>query len=425
MELQPTTVCAQHRPMKKLFLVLLPAIAGAAQISTTPPADAAKWRTVQLTPHFWAEGATVADVNHDGQTDVLSGPFWYAGPDFKIVHSIYQADNSFTNSGGEKIPGFEGALGTKNTYSETFITAARDLNGDGWTDYLVVGFPGKESLWWENPAGRDGLWKSHVILKDTSNESPAFIDITGDGQPELICMSGGTIGYATLDPKHPNNEWQWHAVSAENKDAYQRFTHGIGAGDINGDGRIDILEQNGWWEQPADLATGTPWKRHDVAFGPGGAQMYGYDVNADGRTDVVTSLEAHGYGLAWFEQTAEGIWNRHLLTDNLDQKGETGITFTQPHAIELTDINGDGLKDIVTGKRFWAHGSNGDAEPDATPVIYWFELKREAGKAAFVPHLIDDNSGIGTQLAVADLNQDGKPDTVVANKRGVFVSYQP
>lgn len=425
MELQPTTVCAQHRPMKKLFLVLLPAIAGAAQISTTPPADAAKWRTVQLTPHFWAEGATIADVNHDGQPDVLSGPFWYAGPDFKIVHSIYQADNSFTNSGGEKIPGFEGALGTKNTYSETFITAARDLNGDGWTDYLVVGFPGKESLWWENPAGRDGLWKSHVILKDTSNESPAFIDITGDGQPELICMSGGTIGYATLDPKHPNNEWQWHAVSAENKDAYQRFTHGIGAGDINGDGRIDILEQNGWWEQPADLTTGTPWKRHDVAFGPGGAQMYGYDVNADGRTDVVTSLEAHGYGLAWFEQTAEGIWNRHLLTDNRDQKGETGITFTQPHAIELTDINGDGLKDIVTGKRFWAHGSNGDAEPDATPVIYWFELKREAGKAAFVPHLIDDNSGIGTQLAVADLNQDGKPDTVVANKRGVFVSYQP
>lgn len=425
MELQPATVCAQHRPMKKLPLILLPAIAGAAQISTTPPADAAKWRTVQLTPHFWAEGATVADVNHDGQPDILSGPFWYAGPDFKIVHSIYQADNSFTNSGGEKIPGFEGALGTKNTYSETFITAARDLNGDGWTDYLVVGFPGKESLWWENPAGRDGPWKSHVILKDTSNESPAFIDITGDGQPELICMSGGTIGYATLDPKRPNNEWQWHAVSAENKDAYQRFTHGIGAGDINGDGRIDILEQNGWWEQPADLATGTPWKRHDVAFGPGGAQMYGYDVNADGRTDVVTSLEAHGYGLTWFEQTAEGTWNRHLLTDTPDQKGETGITFTQPHAIELTDINGDGLKDIVTGKRFWAHGSNGDAEPDATPVIYWFELKREAGKAAFVPHLIDDNSGIGTQLAVADLNQDGKPDTVVANKRGVFVSYQP
>ena len=83
------------------------------------------------------------------------------------------------------------------------------------------------------------------------------------------------------------------------------------------------------------------------------------------------------------------------------------------------------MKDIVTGKRFWVHGSNGDAEPDATPGIYWFELKRGADKAAFVPHLIDDKSGIGTPPAVADLNQDGKPDTVVANKRGVFVSYQP
>ncbi len=411
--------------MKILSLLLLPGVASAANISTTPAADAVKWRTVQLTPHFWAEAAAVADVNRDGQQDILSGPFWYEGPDFKKTHAIYPTERFFVTGSGVKIPGFEGALGTNNAYSETFVTAARDFNADGWPDYLEVGFPGKETLWWENPAASGGPWKRHVVINDTSNESPAFLDLTGDGRPELLCMSGGRIGYATFDPAHPNNEWTWHAITPESKERYQRFTHGLGSGDINADGRADILEMNGWWEQPAAWDGTTPWVFHQAAFGPGGAQMYGHDVNGDGLTDVITSLEAHGYGLAWFEQTAAGAWTRHLLTDTPTEKGETGVAFTQPHAIELVDINGDGLKDIVTGKRFWAHGPTGDAEPDAKPVVYGFELKREAGKATFTPRLIDDNSGVGTQVTVADLNRDGKPDVVTANKRGAFVFYQP
>ena len=84
-------------------------------------------------------------------------------------------------------------------------------------------------------------------------------------------------------------------------------------------------------------------------------------------------------------------------------------------------MNGDGVFDIITGKRFWAHGKGGDPEPNAPAVVWWFELKREGGSASYAPHLIDNDSGIGTQFTVTGVNGDAKPDVVVGNKRGAFV----
>ncbi|MCJ2369780.1 VCBS repeat-containing protein, partial [Pseudomonas sp. RGM 3321] len=133
--------------------------------------------------------------------------------------------------------------------------------------------------------------------------------------------------------------------------------------------------------------------------------MFAYDVNGDGKNDIITSLQAHGYGVAWFEQVDDGGavgWNQHIIVGKNATEGETGIVFSQPHALDLVDMNGDGLKDLVTGKRFWAHGPDGDPEPKAWPVLYWFELKRDGGKAKWTAHLIDSESGVGTQVIARD-----------------------
>ena len=149
------------------------------------------------------------------------------------------------------------------------------------------------------------------------------------------------------------------------------------------------------------------------------------DVNGDGRNDVVTSYHAHGCGLGWFEQRADGSFAEHRIMGATPAENDQGVTFSQLHALALADIDGDGLQDVVTGKRRWAHGVSGDIDPNAPPVLYWFQLVRDgSGGARYVAHRIDDDSGVGTQVTVADLNADAKPDVVVANKRGVFAFRQ-
>jgi hypothetical protein len=385
------------------------------------------FKKLQLTREFWAEGANFGDFNHDGKMDVVSGPFWYEGPDFKKRHEFYPANASFKHkkSDGteETIPGFEGALGVENTYSDNFFTFTYDFNGDGWTDILVYGFPGKEAAWYENPKGREGHWQRHVIFDGLDNESPSFVDVIGEGKPQMLCCSGGCIGYAQADWKHPGAPWRFHPITP--KADYQRFTHGLGCGDINGDGRLDIIEKGGWWEQPASLANDPVWIKHPVAFGKGGAQMAVYDVNGDGLNDVITSLEAHFYGLAWFEQVRENgaiTFREHIIMNKEPSGNRYGVKFSEGHALDLIDMDGDGLKDIVTGKRFWAHGSHGDVEPNAPAVLYWFKLVRlSKGQVDFIPYLIDDDSGVGTQVVAGFISNKKFPDVVVGNKKGVFL----
>jgi hypothetical protein len=390
------------------------------------------FKKIQLSDQFWGEGANFGDFNHDGKMDVVSGPYWWEGPDFKKQHEYYPAKKSFkvkkSDGTEETIPGFEGALGKNNAYSDNFFTFTYDFNKDGYDDILVYGFPGQDASWYENPQGKknaDGteLWARHKVVDVVDNESPQWGDLTGDGKPEIVFHSGGFLGYATPDWSDPAKPWTFHKISP--KGNWQRFTHGYGFGDVNGDGKMDILEASGWWEQPKSLEGDPEWVKHAVKFGEGGAQMYAYDVNGDGLNDVITSIQAHGYGLSWFEQVKgeNGItFKEHRFVDKTAEQNKYGVHFSQPHAIDLIDMDGDGLKDIVTGKRFWAHGSNGDAEPNAPAVVYWFKLVRNSDKSVdWVPYLIDNDSGVGTQVVAGDLNGDKLPDVVVGNKKGTFV----
>ncbi len=392
------------------------------------------FKKIQLSDQFWAEGATFGDFNHDGKGDVVAGPYWWEGPDFKKRHEYYPAKQTFKrkkqDGSEETIPGFEGALGSNNTYSDNFFAFAQDFNKDGWDDILIYGFPGKDASWYENPKGGDGPWKRHKVLDIVDNESPAWGDITGDGKNEIICNSEGYYGYAEPNWNDPVQPWKFTPISP--KGGWQRFTHGLGFGDVNGDGKRDLMEKDGWWENTGT----TEWKQHKVPFAAayGSSQMYAYDVNGDGLNDVVTSLAAHGYGLAWYEQLKERDekgeirFTQHNIMDPQTNpkappaNNKYGLRFSQLHAVDLIDMDGDGLKDIVTGKRFWAHGAHGDADPSAPAVLYWFKLVRNADKSVdFVPYKIDDDSGVGTQVVAGDINGDKLPDVVVGNKKGTFV----
>ncbi len=371
-----------------------------------PPRDA--FKRLKLSDQFYAEGAYSGDFNRDGKLDVVAGPFWFAGPDFQQRHA-YRPAKTFDPKG----------------YSDNFLTYTGDFNDDGWTDILCVPMPGKEAFWYENSAGKTGPWKQHLAYTFVGNESPVWGDLNGDGRPELIFCNDGYLGYATAEPAKPEEPWVFHAISKQDK-RYFRFTHGLGFGDINGDGRTDVVEALGWWEQPAQATPGQPWVFHPQQFAAAGAQMLVGDVDGDGRADLITAWHCHHYGLVWWKQIRSGAgapaWRQYIILPPAPDLNSSAFRVSQLHALELVDMNGDGVKDVLTGKRYWAHGPTGDKEPDAPALVFWLETRRDGqGGATFVPHLIDDDSGVGTQVAASDLNGDARPDVIVANKKGLFI----
>ena len=363
---------------------------------------------IQLDQDFYAEGATLGDLNGDGQVDLIAGPWWYAGPTFTDRHSYYDP-KTFDPAG----------------YSDNFFAFVHDFNRDQRNDILIIGFPGQDASWFENPGAQNVAWMRHRVLDRVDNESPDFTDLTGDGNPEIVCQQEGKLGWAGPNLADPAAPWIFHAVSTG--DVGGQYSHGLGVGDINGDGRKDLLLKTGWWQQPQDLRAQLNWEFHPFSFSNrrGGAQMLTLDVDGDGDTDVITSLDAHGWGLSWFEQFAstQGIdFREHRIMDARLEDSSYGVTFSQLHALCLADIDQDGLLDIVTGKRFWAHGPEGDPGSAAPAVVYWFGLQRAAdGSARFVPHLVDANSGVGVQVVAADANANGLVDIVIANKKGTFL----
>lgn len=369
-----------------------------------------RWRKIVVDPAFRSEGVAVADVNRDGKTDVIVGDYWYQAP----AWTRHEIRPPLTN------------LGDGNgTYSEAFACFAGDFNNDRWPDVLVIGFPGKPALWYENPGKRQppfSHWKRHPVAHSTCNETPIYTELFGDGRKYLVMATqpeGQMFWFSpSADPEKP---WERHPVSVPSTPeakvpGTEVFSHGLGAGDVNGDGRMDILIKEGWWEQPTDAQRrDAPWTFHPANLGEDCANIYAFDMNGDKLPDALTS-SAHRRGIWWHERKKdETIFTRRLIADS----------FTQTHALNVADIDGDGRRDFITGKRWWAHGPTGDVDPNADPVLYWFEIKQDRNTSPqFIGHRIDDASGVGTQFVTEDINRDRRADIVVSNKRGVFIFEQ-
>ena len=329
--------------MRTLILTVVAIGLSCAACSAESPSPT--FKKLRLTDKFYCEGAYYADFNKDGHLDVVSGPYWYEGPDFRKRHEIYPPK----------------AYDPKE-YSDVFITFTGDFNGDGWPDVLYVPFPGGEAYWYENPAGKDQPWKKHFALKDVGNESPMWADVNGDGRPELIYNETGRLGYATYDPAKPDQPWVFHAghAAARLLSAFHA-RHRLRRHQRRRP-RSTSSRARGWWEQPAKPKPGEPWIWHPFHFADAAAQMLVYDVDGDGLNDVITAWNCHGYGLLWYKQirNAKGeiTWQQHVILPPKPDLKSDELRFSQLHALDLADINGDGLKDFVTGKRFWAHGPN-------------------------------------------------------------------
>jgi hypothetical protein len=375
-----------------------------------------RFRVQRISDMYYSWGADAADFNKDGSMDVVSGPYIYFGPDYTKHKEIFPAI----------------AVGPSKEFTRTNVQFTYDFNGDGWPDVLTS--PSAAVLF-INPKGESRRWKSYDILPSVQSEITAFVDIDKDGKPELVYGAGGYVRYAKPDPSDPTKPWKEYNISASG----YALAHGIGTGDINNDGRIDVLNPYGWWEQPATPDGGAAWKYHPVAFGRyknrasnvGGSLMAVYDANGDGLNDVVTNLNVHGFGLAWFEQRRDASGNitfvQHMINDDYSRKSAGDVTFSQGHGSTFADIDKDGIPDYIVGKRYFTHLDNMyDPDSYGAPVLYWYRTVRNPkapGGAQFVPELIHNRSGAGSEVTAVDLNKDGAIDIITATNHGTFIFW--
>ena len=349
--------------------------------------------------NFRSEACCVADFNGDGKPDVLAGEYLYLAPDWKAV----------------KIRTLKGSVNERGEgYRWDFANLALDVDGDGKPDLISVDWFEKRAVWLRNTGLDKGEWPLTIIETNGNFETAGLYDIIGHGRAQAVVPEVASTVWYEPDGK---GAFTKHVVSNHS------LPFGVGVGDLNGDGRPDIVRPGAWYEAPPDPRNGE-WIEHPIALGAKDgradhtSQILVFDVNGDGLNDIITS-SAHKYGIFWYEQVRRGgeiTFKQHLIDDS----------WSQAHSVALADLDGCGLPDLVTGKRFMAHNGN-DPDENGPLGLYYYKLQCQPDrKVTWDRHIISYNQGIGAGLniCVADINGDGRPDIVVTGKWGGPVWFE-
>lgn len=351
------------------------------------------------------EGCAVGDIDGDGKLDVVAGEFWYAAPDFQPlpVRKLLPFGADYVQNNSEHL---------------------LDMDGDGDLDIVGGAFTLPIVNWYENPgAGNyptEGGWKVHQLV-DTGtghNEATFLHDIDGDGTPEWIENSWKADNpmqiFRIVKDENGKPTTQKHVVSESGNG------HGMGFGDLNGDGLEDIVFNQGWYERPADGPYSGPWEWHqDFVLPHASCPLLVVDLNSDGRNDVIWA-DGHNYGLYWEEQMepqSDGtiVFRQHLI----DKK------FSQAHCLAWADIDNDDQPELITGKRYFAHSGKDPGANDPITVQYydWNPENQSWNKNLISTAPAGEGPGIGLQIRVVDLDGNGWKDVIVPGKSGTHIIW--
>jgi len=346
---------------------------------------------IEIDPEHKCEAATLADVNGNGKLDIICGTHWYEAPDWKKHHlrEIQYASE----------------------YFDDFCNLPMDITGNGRSDVIGCGWFSKSIAWYENPGEPGATWPQHVIDEESNYETATLYDVDGDGHPELVPnMPSGCICFYRLDRDADGKPLGTFTKHVVDEDAHR---HGLGMGDLTGNGRVDIIVPNGWFEAPEAPCAGQ-WTFHEE-FDLGSASIPAlvYDVNQDGTPDIIYG-HAHGYGLFWLEQKRNADGSRAWIKHEIDME------WSQAHYLALEDLDGDGELELITGKRYRAHNGN-DAGGTDPCCLYYYKIDRSTG--TFERHDIDvgNKVGVGLHMSIGDVDGDGRPDLVCPGKGGLYL----